>query len=70
MEDSPRVSKKIKLADDGVDLDGSQLGLADCNDMDRQLAQVASATFGNVHVGLLDDIFQCVYFQDLLGIRR
>ena len=70
MEDSPRASKKIKLAEDGEDPSGCKRGLADCRDMDRQLAQVASTKFGDVHIGLLDEIFQRVYFSDLLGIRR
>ena len=70
MEDSFGAFKKIKLAEDGVDSGGSQYGLVECGDMDRQLAEVASAKFRDIHIGLLDEIFQCVYFSNLLGIRR
>ena len=48
----------------------TKLGLAECGDMDRQLAQVASAKCGDIPVGLLDEIFQCIYFLDMLGVRR
>ena len=44
--------------------------LAKCGDMDRQLVQVATAKFSDMHFGLLDEFFQCVYFSDLLGYRR
>ena len=58
------------MVKDGKESGGSQHGLAECGDMDRQLAQVACTKFGDIHSGLLDEIFQCVYFSELLGIRR
>ena len=71
MDKSHRGFKKIKLAEDGMDSAGSKKrGLAECGDMDRQLAQVASAKCGDIPVGLLDEIFQCIYSSDLLGVRR
>ena len=62
------------VSKDGIDLESAggsnKLGLAECGDMDRQIAQVALINFGDVHSGLLDEIFQCMYFTELLGIRR
>ena len=66
----PEVPRKLVVTDDGVFPGGDKRGLTECGDMDRQLAQVASTKFGDVPVGLLDEIFQCVYFSDLLGYRR
>ena len=54
----------------GKSLGNTKRGLAECGDMDRQLAQVASTKFGDVHVGLLDEIFQCMFFMNLLRYRR
>ena len=70
MEESPRSFKKIKLAEEEMGSGGQKFGLAECSEIDRQLAQVASADFGDIYVGLLDEIFQCVYFSDLLSNRR
>ena len=73
METSPRTFKKIRLADEGEDTYASNklgVGLAECGDMDRQLSQVASATLDDIPIGLLDEIFQNIYFSDLLGVRR
>ena len=60
----------MKLAEDGEGSGGDPHGLAECRDMDRQLAQVASTKFGDIHVGLLDEIFHNVNFLNLLGNRR
>ena len=69
--DKPVIGfNKIELAKDGVVSCGRKRGLAECVDMDEQLARVASAKFADVHVGLLDEIFQSGYFCGLLGIRR
>ena len=51
MENSPRASKKIKLAEDGEGLAGVEHGLAECGDMDRQFARVVSTKCG-VPIGL------------------
>ena len=58
------------MVEDGKVSGGSQNGLVECGDMDRQLARVALADMDDVHSGILDEIFQCVYFSELLGIRR
>ena len=58
------------VVDDGLAPGGDKHGLAECRDMDRQLAAVAATTFDDVPDGLLNEIFQCVYFSDLLGYRR
>ena len=70
MDKSPRCFKKVKIAEDGEDSGSKKLGLAECRDMDRQLAEVASTKLGDSHFDLLDEIFQRVYFSELLGIRR
>ena len=70
MGKSDRSSKRIKIADETEDSSGKKLGLAECRDMDRQLARVASTKFGDVHSGVLEEIFQNKFFSDLLGIRR
>ena len=70
MAEFHRVPKKIKLAEGGDDSSGNKRGLAECRDMDGQLDEVASATFGDIPIGLLDEIFQNIYFSDLLGVRR
>ena len=61
---------KMVEAEDVVSSGGDKRGLAECGDMDQQLTAVASTKFNDVPVGLLDEIFQCVYFSDLLGYRR
>ena len=71
MENTTKRSIRDRDAvDEGKYSGGTKLGLAECGDRDRQLAQVASAMIGNVNASLLDEIFQCVYFPDLLGVRR
>ena len=70
MEESQRVCKKMRLAEGGEHSHSSKRGLAECCDMDRDLAQVASTKFGDVYIRLLDEIFQNIYFSDLLGVRR
>ena len=71
MENTTKRSKRDRdVVDEGKDSGGTKLGLAECGDMDRQLAQVASAKCGDIPFGLLDDIFQCIYSSDLLGVRR
>ena len=70
MEESHSVTKKIKLVEGGEDSNGNKRGLAECRDMDGQLGQMASTTFGDIPNALLDEIFQNIYFSDLLGIRR
>ena len=57
-------------AHEGKNSGVTKLGLAECCVMDQQLAQVAAAMIGEVPVGLLDEIFQCMYFLDRLGVRR
>ena len=65
-----KFQEKLVVADDGVASGGDKYGLAECGDMDRQLTAVASTKFYDVPVGLLDEIFQCVYLLNLLGYRR
>ena len=65
-----KFQEQLVVAEGGVASGGDQHGLAECRDMDRQLTAVASTKFNDVPVGLLDEIFQCVYFSDLLGYRR
>ena len=57
-------------ADEGKESGGTKRELAECCEMDRQLAEVASTKFGDIHIGLLDEIFQNACFSDLLGVRR
>ena len=69
-EISERFETDLIVAGCGVDSDGTENGLADCGDMDRQLAQMASAKSSDIYIGLLVEIFQNVSFSGLLGIRR
>ncbi|GAV09570.1 hypothetical protein RvY_19077 [Ramazzottius varieornatus] len=51
------------LVDCLASLDHVDFELVGCRNMDRQLAKVATAKFGNVYryPGLLDDIFEAVH---------
>ncbi|GAU87520.1 hypothetical protein RvY_00352-1 [Ramazzottius varieornatus] len=45
-------------------------GLDECQEMDKQLANVASLKLTDIHPALLDEIFQSVDFLKLLIVRR
>ena len=65
-----RFREVVTVVEDGMDSDLERKnGLAECGDMDRQLAQVALAKFGDIPIGLLEEIFQNMCFSNLLGVR-
>ena len=64
-----RLHEDLAGASEGEASLGKKLRVAEC-DMDQQLGEVASAKFDDIHFGLLDEIFQCLYFTKMLGVRR
>ena len=62
--------RALFIAEDGKGTCNTKAGLAECRDMDGQLAEVASTKLIDMHNALLDEIFQNVFYSSLLRIRR